>query len=672
MSDFSKFGQAVTANYNSMLQKDEGKKNSVFLVDINGDELWAHYLASFPEGTNPMFRERREYECNTCHNFVRNLGAVVYAEKGKLLTVWDVQVDDPTHQAVADAMAAKVRSLKIKNRFIAEMPQYGCAKTTSQETGEVWHHFHGLVPAIFRWDKNPTDYIGESNADKNLLERSINEISDFAIDIVMDLIDTDSLYKGDEKRKKVVALRKLKADYAKLKTERGREIFLWKNATPHTRILNDVVGTLLSDITKGMELENAVKAFEFKTAGPNYKRSKALVTQKMIDEAEKLVEKLGLGDSLARRYAVREDISVNDVLFVDGTVKKQLLGGAFGGIKPTKKNVPVLNDVEDISIKDFIKKVLPKADTLEVLVKSEHTASFVSLIAPVNPDAKPLLKWDNPFSWSYIGEVTSSSIRERVKKAGGKIDGDIRVSLSWQNGDDLDLSVNDGRDVCDFRTRKVFGATLDVDMNAGSAKNSVDPVENIFWTAQGDIKRGRYEIKVHNWSQRSTNNVGFDVEIEVLGKIYSFAHPMALGNDRRVTVGYINVDAAGTISVEGEGILGGVGSSVENWGVKTEEWTPVDLITKSPNFWNDQAVGHEHVFFMLKGCVNEEGTRGFYNEYLRDELSKHRKAFEAVSAQMKVPASADQLSGLGFSVNDRAELQVRVKGAINRILNVKF
>jgi hypothetical protein len=666
MSDFSVFGKAVHNAFNSIIQKDDGKKDNVFVVSATGDELWAHYLASFPEGTNPIFRTRTEYDCSCCRNFVKNIGAVVYMKNGEMLSVWDVTVADALFQTIADSMAAFVKALPIEQHFIVSEPAYGAEQTNTK--GEIWNHFHAKVPVIFQWKNNETNYIGERKNDVQGLMRSITEISDDAIEIVAELIDQDSLYKGPEYKWAIDLLRKLKRQYAKLTTDQEREAFLWENGKKNTRILGTVIGTLLSDITEGTDLEVAVKKFEDKTSGTNYKRSKALVTQKMIDEAQKLVEKLGLEDSLARRYAVREDISVNNVLFVDGTVKKKLLGGAFDAVKPTKKAVPVLNDVEEISIKDFLQKVLPKADTVEAFVKNEHRTNFVSLVAPVHTDAKPLFKWDNAFSWSYVGEVTDS-IRERVKRAGGKVDGDVRVSLSWRNGDDLDLSVSDGRNRCWFRERSNFGAQLDVDMNAGHAHNTTDPVENIFWTRQRDIKKGRYEIQVHNWCQRSTNNVGFDIEVEVLGKIYSFAHPTALGNDKRVTVGYINVDAAGVITVEG---MTAGGASNEQWGIKTEDWTPVDLITRSPNFWNDQANGHEHVFFMLKGCANEEGTRGFYNEYLREELTPHRKVFEVVSAQMKVAANDNQLSGLGFSVVKRNEILLRVKGSINRVLNVKF
>lgn len=665
MSNFSIFGKAVHNAFNSIIKKDDGKKDNVFVVTATGEELWAHYLASFPEGTNPIFRTNTEYDCSCCRNFVKNIGAVVYMKKGELLSVWDVVVEDELFQTIADSMAGFVKALPIEQHFIVSEPAYGAEKTDTK--GEVWNHFHAKVPTIFQWKNNDSNYIGERKNDVNGLERSIKEISEEAVEIVSDLIDQDSLYKGPEFKGSIDLLRKMKRQYSELKNDHERAAFLWENGKKNTRILGTVIGTLLSDISEGIDLEIAVKKFEDKTSGTNFKRPKALVTQKMIDTAKKKVDELGLEDSLSRRYAVREDISVNDVLFVDGSVKKSLLGGAFDAVKPTKKIVPELNGIEEISIQDFIKNVLPKADTVEVFVKSNHLPNFVSLIAPVHAESKPLFKWDNGFSWSYDGEVTDS-IRERVKKAGGKVDCDVRVSLSWHNADDLDLSVSNGHDRVWFRTRREFGAELDVDMNGMDRHDSVAPVENIFWTKRSSMKDGRYQIQVHNYNKRSTASTGFEVEVDVLGKIFTHVEPKDLGNDKRVTIGVIVVKN-GEITVEG---LKAGSSSSEKWGIKTEEWTAVDLITRSPNFWNDQEIGNQHAFFMLKGCANEEGTRGFYNEYLRDELTPHRKVFELVSAQLKVPFNENQLSGIGFSITKRDEILVRVKGSINRVLNVKF
>lgn len=666
MSEFNKFGSAVHNAFNTMLAKDNKTKDHMFVVDVTGDELWEQYLASFPAGTNPIYRERTEYDCSCCRNFVKNIGPVVFVKDGVLTTVWDSTIDHPYYSVVSEAMAAFVRSKAIKQHFLVTEPAYGALQTNTK--GEIWNHFHAKVPNLFIARQNVSNYIGNRKDDVNILRRSIVEITDEAVDVVSELIAQNSLYRGDEHKASVTQLKTLKVKYNKLKTEREKELFLWTTAKPQTRIRNTVIGTLLTDISEGVELERAVASFESKVAPANYKRPKALITQKMIDEARKQVEALGIEDSLSRRYAVREDISVNDVLFVDGVVKKQLLGGAFDTLKPTKKNTPVLDRVEDISIKDFLANVLPQANELEVFVKNTHVNNFVSLIAPEHSVAKPLFKWDNAFSWSYAGEVTDS-IKERVKKAGGKVDGAVRVSLSWFNGDDLDLSVRNGRETLYFANKREFGAVLDVDMNAGWSHNNTDPVENIVWARETDIQPGSYDIVVHNFAQRSTSNVGFDVEVEVLGKLYHFAHPQVISSGSREKIGTINVDKNRNITVEG---LKAGGVSGEKWGIKTEEWVSVDLITRSPNFWNGQQVGNEHVFFMLKGCANEEGTRGFYNEYLRDDLIAHRKVFEVLAGNMKVEYNENQLSGVGFSTTKRDEILVRVKGSVHRVLNVKF
>lgn len=705
MSEFKAFGQAVTHAYNSILKKDDGEKKNVFLVEFpverddegnalegrsTGDQLWDHYLASFPKGTNPMFRERTEHDCSTCRNFVRNLGAVVYVTEKEIRSVWDVKVDNPTYQAVADAMSKLVKSLPISQPFTVEMPSYGQARTVDKAKNESWHHFHGDVPLIFQWHKNDSNYVGEARNDVNGLRRSICEISDEAVDIVLDLIDQDSLYKGAEKRPKVELLVKLKKQYNKLKTDRQREIFLWMNATPYTRIYKDVVGVLMQEITEGVELEEAVKHFEHMTAGPNYKRSRALVTQKMIDDAKKTVVKLDLEDSLPRRYAVREDISVNDVLFVDGSVKPKLLGSAFDDIKPTKKAAaPKFDKVEDISIDDFIKKVLPKADSVEAFVKTRHLPQMVSLLAPIHRDATPLFKWDNGFSWSYVGDMADSDIRREVQAKGGRVDGVLRFSHSWnygkRNASLMDLHVfmpgcthqsgqHDGygsggqRVGWNQRNDRISGGVQDVDY-VDAAPEGYVPVENITFPDLSKLKDGKYECKIHNWNLRQPTQGGFKAEIEFEGQIFEYEVDRPLKQKEWVDVATVTLKN-GKFSIEHHLPCGE--ASKNQWGIDSENWVPVDLITRSPNFWNDQKVGHEHVFFMLKGCANEGSTRGFYNEYLRDDLHKHRKVFEVVAGQMRAQPSEQQLSGLGFSVGQRHEMQVRVKGSMNRVLNIKF
>jgi dTDP-4-dehydrorhamnose 3,5-epimerase-like enzyme len=75
---------------------------------------------------------------------------------------------------------------------------------------------------------------------------------------------------------------------------------------------------------------------------------------------------------------------------------------------------------------------------------------------------------------------------------------------------------------------------------------------------------------------------------------------------------------------------------------------------------------------MLDGCANDGKARGFFNEFLTEELSTHRKVFEVVGSKMKTNESSNQLSGLGFSSTQHTDVLCRVKGSFNRVVKVTF
>lgn len=671
--DFKIFKVAVANQFKHMAET--GK---LFRTAAIKDEVWQTYLDAFPEGTNPIYRERREYDCNCCKNFIRNVGNVVSFIDDKIVSVWDIKVSEPAFQVVADKLAKMVKGYGIEERFLHFERQAGTDRTLVDTLDGVtsWQHFFVNIPAGFVKPKDDIpSALGEIRARFDVLKRSLDTIHIDAVDTVLDLISQNALYRGEEHKATLAAFRKLQIEYRDLSPDVDNRTFVWSRveSTPGavSKIRNTSIGTLLVDLSEGKDLEDAVKAFEAMVAPTNYKRPTALVTKSMIENAKKAIAELGLTSALERRYALPEDISINNVLFADAGARRSMKGDAFDDLMAAVAEKPKLDKVEDVHIDKFIEEILPRVQTVELMFENRHAGNLVSLIAPVDPTAPSLFKWDNKFSWSYQGEV-ADSIKERVKKAGGNVTGDLCFRLGWFNHDDLDLHMlePDGNEVY-FGTRgheSLCGGKLDVDMNAFTGLTRT-PVENIFYKSKRAMRDGLYRLFVHNYNCRETSEVGFEVEMQWEGQTTTFAYAQPVRNNEKVTVIEFRYSAKEGIKVVNS--LPSTSASRVVWGMPTQTYRPVSMVMLSPNYWDGQGVGNKHWFFMLQGCVGES-ARGFYNEFLSNELNAQRKVLEMVGSKMKAEKSDRQLSGLGFSSTQRSSVLCRVKGSFSRVINLVF
>ena len=426
------------------------------------------------------------------------------------------------------------------------------------------------------------------------------------------------------------------------------------------------------DLSEGRELEAAVGACETMKAGPNYKRPTALVSKAMIEKARKTITELGLNSALERRYATLADITINNVLYADRTSRKQMDGDVFDDLASTvKQSTKALDKVEEVSIEKFLSDILPRAESIEIMMGNEHQNNLVSLIAPVDATSNNLFKWNNKFSWSYNGEF-ADSIKERVKAAGGNVTGQFCCRLAWNYEDDLDFHMTEpnGFDI-NFRNRRqtsFCGGTLDVDANGADGIRK-DPCENIYYNTISSMKEGTYKLSVHNYTRRSTGR-GFEVEIDILGDRYNFVYDKVLGDSKWVEVATFKYSRERGLELVTE--LTGTKAVKQIWNVSTNTFQKVSVIMNSPNYWDDQQSGNKHYFFMLEGCKNDGKARGFFNEYLKTDLDKHRKVLEMVGAKMKTEESDNQLSGLGFSSTQRNSVLCRVKGSFTRLVKITF
>ena len=393
----------------------------LFKTDASITEMWDTYLNSFPPELNPIYRTNTVHDCNCCKSFVRQYGNIVAIKDNKMITIWDHAPDD-MYVHVAQAMASLVRSSNITSRWSGKSEDMGTHHNYGKD-GIKYNHLYLKLKSLF---VNITTYQYASY--KDVFKRSLEEVSIDSIDIVRDLIKQGSLYRGSEHKHLLNRWANHHKAYHKLKDDREKDLYCWYKANYDTGYRNTVIGTLVVDIEDGKSLENAVGLFESKVAPHNYKRSKSLVTPGMVAKAKKAIEDLGLENALQRRHAVPTDITINNLIFVDNSDSKKEVG-VFEQLieQAAPKN---LDKVENVSVDVFINDILPTASSISVLMKDSYYNNLMSVIAPEDNNAPNILKWDNNFSWTYNGDVTDGDIKERVKKAGGSVDGYLRVSLS--------------------------------------------------------------------------------------------------------------------------------------------------------------------------------------------------------------------------------------------------
>lgn len=670
----------------------------LFVVDVPADKLWETYLNAYPADT-PIFRSRKDHDCSCCRHFIRDLGNVVALNPdGTYATVWGFPVPgEPTYQKIAFDMNELLMQYPIRDAFLTESPKLGTDVNRATIDGVVhaFNHFHvNNIPAkaIAARRDIPTR-LGVMRTNKEMVEKALTLITDDAVSEVLEMIASNSLYRGEEHKAAVIGLRDLKAKFKAAPCTLNA--FAWLNLdSTVARIKNTVIGTLLEDLSEGKDLEYAVKSFEQKVAPMNYKRPTALVTPKMIEKAREEVASLGLLDALHRRYATLADISVNDVLFADRTAKPRMKDvDAFSALAANMPiNPKTFDRVDEVPVDTFLNDVLPTAKTLEVLFENKQVGNLVSLVTEAVPGSARLFKWDNPFSWSYNGDLADSEMRRAVQERGGRVDGVFRFTHSWnhpgsRNASLMDLHVflpkstisradgvndhygNQERVGWNHRKHQGTQGVQDVDYVQLAPVDYI-PVENITFP---DIKRmpdGEYVCKVHNWSLRGPTQGGFKAEIEFDGQIFEYSVERPLKNKEWMTVAVVTKKGEG-FTIEHK--LPASSMSRNEWGIETGQFHRVNAVLQSPNHWvGEKGIGNRHTFFLLANCVNAGNARGFYNEFLRGELEPHRKVLEMIGSRQRTDETPDQLSGLGFSSTKKETVIVRVTGTVSRVLKVTF
>ncbi len=640
----------------------------LYEVAVEKNQLFEAYLNALPE------KVRQEHNCHCCRHFLNNYGNLVTIFDGQVKTLWEFSIGGD-YKKVPEALDALVRSAPITNVFVSKIPGLGTDSNTQRLTsGEVirWQHFYATLPTdrLLRGSESIESFIGRRNSSKQVFERALLELTVEATETVLELIAQNSLYRGAEFKTLLTAFLKHQKVARALSSDIS--LYAWSHNDHTAGIRNTAIGSLLIDLSEGRDLTAAVASYEAKVAPANYRRPTALVTKGMLEKAEKELTELGLDKALYRRHATADDIPVSEVLFVN-----RAIGDTGGGLFDTLKEDAVVNPksfdrIEEIGIDKFMSDVLPTATGIEVLFENRHAGNLMNLTAPVDAEAPSLFGWDSGIAWVYK-DGNADSVKERVKAAGGSVEGELRISLDWYNYDDLDLHVVEpnGRHIY-FSDKHASNGNggLDVDMNAGGGQSRT-PVENVIFKDREKMQDGFYRVYVNNYRKREGVDGGFGIEIECRGEIISLFSDVSPRENANIEVASIAYSKKAGIDVAAR-LESRTAVSKEIYGIDTSKFQKVSTILPSPNYWSGKQSGNRHTFFVLDKARTDAPIRGFFNEFLKPELRDHRKVFELLGEKVKVAPDGPQLAGLGFSSTQNAEVICRVTGAFTRIVKIKF
>ncbi len=151
--------------------------------------------------------------------------------------------------------------------------------------------------------------------------------------------------------------------------------------------------------------------------------------------------------------------------------------------------------------------------------------------------------------------IIRSELGQRLERAGGQT-GEVTITLSWNNRNDLDLWCIDPRgERINFQHRTGrSGGRLDVDSNSGERPLTDRPVENIFWP-YGGAPEGKYQVYVDHYSERlGVDATPFKVSILEKGRLHEVTGSIRHGEQPRLVYQF---DTVGTNS-EWNGLTGAI------------------------------------------------------------------------------------------------------------------
>ena len=390
---------AFQENLNLRLKEAVESGEPLFETEVQG--LFDVYLSKF---------ENHQYHnCNCCRRFLERFGGLVTVDaKGETRPAFfrEEDAEEEDRPAIA-AIIEKLQGVSVSGVFRSADRVWG------QPLTAAWRHL-ALVPPlgiVHRSTAQSADqWMAEKKQDFINVRFALRTFTPQLLDQAIGLLQTDSLYRSEKVLGPTQWLRELHTKIDSVKSRQAKDNLLWREVALapsgfcHPR--SSMAGSLLDDMAAGLEFSEVSRRFAAKMDPLQYQRPQAAPSAGTIQAAEKLVEKLGIEGSLARRFARLDEVKTIWKP-VEKSPKAAGGTGVFGHLTAKGTPAPTLYTAPPtvMTWEKFARTVLPGAEQIEVRV-GRGSQPFSSFVTATDPDAPPIIQWDseadrNPVSWYF-------------------------------------------------------------------------------------------------------------------------------------------------------------------------------------------------------------------------------------------------------------------------------
>lgn len=404
----------------------------LFTTDAFG--LYDLFLQNLPQ------EARQHYNCNACRHFVNRFGGLVRIDEttgGQYPVMWSTKAPAFFADAVK-AVRDRVKTAKVAGVFVTSDKDLGTAVTGS------WKHMAVEMPkSMIYANRLRTAYqaSAEKAEDHRLLCEAVKKYRIETVETAVNLLRSDSLYRSE----KVLGVAEwflgvLQAVKGKRKTY---NVLWYKAATAPVgfcHISASMIGTLLDDIEAGHDFATVSRKFAEKMNPLQYQRPQAAPSAGNVAQAEKIVERMGIENSLKRRFARLDELQT---LWLPSVASNRTVkaGGVFAGVQTKESIKKTENSISSPAVtmtwEKFQRTVLKTARKIEFYVTGSSD-NFSAILTSEDLSAPPILQWDteenrNPFSW-YVYSGGSYPARWNLERGYVDVTGVVLQPNMWAEG----------------------------------------------------------------------------------------------------------------------------------------------------------------------------------------------------------------------------------------------